>query len=188
MNARVKPTLTGERVTLRPVQGADAEELFAMVQEPEGKRFTGTQRSFTLDEIRNWCARVALEPDRIDCAITLTENGAYLGEVVLNEIDEVNRCANFRISLKKEVWNHGYGSEAARLLLGYGFGTLGLHRIELEVFAFNTRALRVYEKLGFRLEGRRREALRWEGRYHDALLMGLLEHEFAQDPAQASSG
>ena len=97
---------------------------------------------------------------------------------VLNEIDETNRGANFRISLKRAFWGQGYGSEAARLLLGYGFGALGLHRIGLEVFAFNPRAVRAYEKLGFKLEGRLREVLHWDGRYHDALVMSLLEREY----------
>lgn len=178
MTPLAKPTLRGARVTLRPVREGDAAGLFKMVQDPESNRLTGTQRSFTFEEVTAWYGRVGGEADRIDCAVTLNEDGAYIGEAVLNEIDETNRGANFRISLKRAFWGQGYGSEAARLLLGYGFGALGLHRIGLEVFAFNPRAVRAYEKLGFKLEGRLREVLHWDGRYHDALVMSLLEREY----------
>ncbi len=67
-----------------------------------------------------------------------------------------------------------YGTEAARLAVDYGLHTLNLHRIELEVYDFNPRARHVYEKIGFVVEGVRRDALLWDGEYHDAILMSIL--------------
>lgn len=67
------------------------------------------------------------------------------------------------------------------MLVGHAF-EVGLHRVGLEVFDFNERARRTYEKVGFVVEGVRRDALRWDGRYHDAILMSALAHEWA--PAQ----
>ena len=72
----------------------------------------------------------------------------------------------------------GYGTQATRLVLGYAFETVGLHRVSLEVYSFNPRAQHVYETCGFRVEGRQREALRWDGEWHDAIVMGIL----ATDP------
>lgn len=65
------------------------------------------------------------------------------------------------------------------MIVGYGFETLGLDRISLEVYAFNPRARRVYEKVGFVAEGVLRHALRWDGERIDATVMSILAHEWA---------
>ena len=66
-------------------------------------------------------------------------------------------------------------------MLQYGFDQLKLHRIELEVYEFNPRAIHVYEKLGFVREGIKRQVLLWEGQYHDAILMSVLAHEYQRE-------
>jgi RimJ/RimL family protein N-acetyltransferase len=71
------------------------------------------------------------------------------------------------------VFGHGYGTEATRLMVAHAFD-VGIHRVSLEVFAFNLRAQRVYEKAGLHRRGVRRDALYWEGEYHDAVLMARL--------------
>lgn len=65
-----------------------------------------------------------------------------------------------------------------KLMLDYGFGVLNLHRIELNVFDYNARAMHVYEKLGFKREGVQREALFYDHKYHDSILMSILEDGF----------
>jgi RimJ/RimL family protein N-acetyltransferase len=86
----------------------------------------------------------------VDYAIILKDTREYVGEVVLNGIDWGTRSANFRIALaSKNYFGKGFGSEATRLILTFGFESLDLHRIELEVFDFNPRAQHVYEKIGF---------------------------------------
>lgn len=82
---------------------------------------------------------------------------------------------NFRIALLPHAVGRGYGTEATRAVVDHGFAVLGLHRIELEVYAFNPRAQRVYENCGFVVEGRRRDALCWEGTWYDAITMAVLE-------------
>jgi RimJ/RimL family protein N-acetyltransferase len=79
---------------------------------------------------------------------------------------------------EKAHWNRGFGTEATRLALRFAFGELNLHRVELEVFAFNKRAIRAYEKAGFRLEGTRLQSHFHNGAYHDAHIMGVLSDEF----------
>uniref|UniRef100_UPI0028126253 GNAT family N-acetyltransferase n=1 Tax=Arthrobacter sp. TaxID=1667 RepID=UPI0028126253 len=68
----------------------------------------------------------------------------------------------------------GYGTEATRAVVAHAFDVMGVHRISLEVYAFNPRAQRVYEKCGFRVEGRLRDALLWNGEWIDAVVMGML--------------
>lgn len=78
----------------------------------------------------------------------------------------------------KNLWGHGYGNEATKLILEYGFKHLKLHRIQLMVLDFNKRAQHLYKKLGFVVEGIQREARLVNGEWHDVILMGILEKEF----------
>jgi RimJ/RimL family protein N-acetyltransferase len=85
--------------------------------------------------------------------------------------------------MSAEGRGRGLGTEATRLIVGYGFDQLGLHRIELEVYAFNPRARRAYEKVGFVAEGVLRDALWWDGEWVDAVVMSMLE----TDPRPATT-
>ena len=174
-----KPILRGERVVLRPITAGDAEVMFASLSDEEAMELTGTQKRFTFEQVRAFCARVAEADDRLDYAVTLPDDPTYRGEVVLNDIDWNNRSANFRIALGgPENRGKGYGTEAARLLLKHAFDALKLHRVELEVYDFNPRAQHVYRKLGFVQEGVLRDALLWKGRYRSAIKMSLLEPDY----------
>jgi RimJ/RimL family protein N-acetyltransferase len=185
MNTKDKPTLYGKIIMLRPINKDDTEAMWEAVNDQESNRFTGTQTTFTKAQITQWCETVSSKEGRIDLAIVPHEVNEYVGEVVLNNIDEDNKSANFRIALRgKDYFNRGWGSEAAGLILEYGFITLGLHRIELEVFSFNPRALHVYEKLGFKHEGVRREVLCWDAQYYDAITMSLLRPEYLEQVAK----
>ena len=174
-----KPILTGSKIILRPIMVEDAPAMFASLDDEESMRFTGTQQTFTFEQVQQYCARLLTADDRADYAITRQEDGLYVGEVVLNDIDWINRCGNFRIALAgKQFFGKGYGTEATQLILDYGFRQLKLHRIELEVYDFNPRAQHVYEKAGFVHEGVRRDVLLWEGEYHNAIVMSILAHEY----------
>jgi RimJ/RimL family protein N-acetyltransferase len=167
-----KPTLRGTLVTLRPVQRSDAAQLAAV--DPETLRLTGTHRTFTLSDLEQWYATRGEQTDRVDWAIVENATGRWAGEAVLNDLDPDNRSCGFRILLQgPEFYGRGLGSEATRLAVEHAF-TTGVHRVELEVYDFNPRARRVYEKAGFRHEGTKREALHWDGRWIDAHLMALL--------------
>ncbi|WP_420628741.1 GNAT family N-acetyltransferase [Candidatus Leptofilum sp.] len=175
-----KPILTGERIVLRPITVDDAAAMFASLSDEESMRLTGTQQTFSFEQVQQHCQRVSQADDRVDYAITLKDDPAYLGEVVLNEIDWQNRSASFRIALASEtLFGKGYGTEATQLIVTFGFHTLRLHRIELEVYDFNPRAQHVYEKVGFVREGMRRDVLLWNGRYQSAIIMSILEDEYA---------
>ena len=100
--------------------------------------------------------------------------GAYVGEVVLTDLDRDNRSCGFRIALSAQrYFGQGYGTEATRLALAYAFDA-GVHRVSLEVYDFNSRARHVYEKCGFVHEGTMRDALLWRGEWVDAHLMAAL--------------
>jgi RimJ/RimL family protein N-acetyltransferase len=168
-----KPTLTGDRVRLVPIDVTHAEDFFRNVNDPEVARLTGTHRTFTFEEVERYVAARKEQTDRVDLAIIRIEDDKLLGEIVLNNLNEHNESMGFRIALTSEQ-GKGYGTEAIRLVLRYAFDVIGLHRVELEVYDFNARAIASYRKCGFVEEGRLRDALRWDGQWHDALLMSVL--------------
>ena len=174
-----KPILHGSTITLRPIIKDDASAMFSTLADEESMRLTGTQQTFTFEQVEQHCARLLAADDRVDYAITLKDALTYIGEVVLNDIDWLNRTASYRIALAgPATFGKGYGTEATRLVIDYGFRQLNLHRIELEVYDFNPRAQHVYEKVGFVREGVRRDVLLWEGQYYSAIIMSILAHEY----------
>ncbi|MFC0678611.1 GNAT family N-acetyltransferase [Lysobacter korlensis] len=173
------PTLTTERLRLEPLGPEHFEGSWAALQDEESMRLTGTQSTFTEDQIRTWLAGLGDRHDRADWAVIRLEDGTHIGEVVLNDLDGQNESMNLRIALSGDAARgRGYGTEAVRAVLDHGFDTVGLHRISLDVFSFNPAAQRVYEKCGFLVEGRQRHTMNWDGEWVDSILMGIL----ATDP------
>lgn len=172
-----KPTITGERVLLRPVDPADVAGLAAI--DDEALWLTGTQRKAGRKKLLRWYATRADHADRLDLSIIDRASGRWAGEVVLNNLDTVNRSCGFRIMLgSAEFRDRGLGTEASRLALAHAFEVVGVHRVELQVYAFNARAKHVYDKLGFRYEGTRRQVLRWHGQWIDSHVMAILASEW----------
>jgi RimJ/RimL family protein N-acetyltransferase len=175
-----KPTLTGERVLLRPFLDDDLPALRAALADPEVIRLTGSAGlDHDEDELRHWYATRNAQTDRLDLAVVDRTTGACVGEVVLNQWDAHNRGCNFRTLIGPGGRDRGLGTEAVRLVVGHGFERLGLHRISLEVYHLNPRARRVYEKVGFVAEGVLRDALRDGDRWVDATVMSILAPEWA---------
>jgi len=182
-NFREKPVLAGETVVLRPVIADDAVDMLEVLADGDVLRLTGSHGTLSPDDVepmRQWYGSRADHEDRLDLAAVDRASGRYVGEVVLNELDPNNNSCSFRIALGATGQNRGLGTEATRLVLGYAFERVGLHRISLEVYSFNSRARRVYEKVGFQPEGVLRDALLWEGQRFDAHVMSILAHEWAE--------
>lgn len=183
-----KPTLEGERVLLRPFTEDDLPAMTAALADPEVARLTGSvhRSDQPLDDavaperLRQWYLSRAAHDDRLDLAIVDRATGECVGEVVLNEWEEENASCNFRILIGPAGRDRGLGTEATRLVLGHAFGTLGLHRVSLGVYAFNPRGRRVYEKVGFVVEGVLRDALRFDDAWVDSVQMAMLRPEWAR--------
>ena len=167
---------------LRPIRAEDGEAYWnaGFNVDPEVDRLTGSRSDFTREEVLAYFHRCLEADDRADFLIIGPE-GDILGESVVNEIDWEARCGNFRIALfRTDSCGRGIGSWAVRTTRDFAFETLGLHRLELDVFSFNPRAIRAYEKAGFRREDVRREAVRDGAAYGDDILMAILEDEWRE--------
>ncbi|MGG4451731.1 GNAT family N-acetyltransferase [Brevibacillus porteri] len=171
--------LEGERVFLRPIGTEDTELYFRSLFNKETRMLTGTQKHFTREQIHQYIENKGQDSSSVLLLICLCENDQVIGDVQIGDIDPKNRNAFIRISIDQNAnQGKGYGSEALLLMLDYGFGILNLHRIELNVFGFNERAIHTYEKLGFQREGVQRQALYYNHAYHDSILMSMLADEY----------
>ncbi|RSM83775.1 GNAT family N-acetyltransferase [Amycolatopsis sp. WAC 01375] len=172
---RTQPELTGENVVLTQLDETYFETAWKALQEPESIRLTGTHAQFTPEQIRDWLAGRPGLDDRADYAIVCKGDRVHVGDLALTDVDKDNRSGAFRIALNgPEFFGKGYGTEATKLVLDYAFDVVGLHRVSLEVFDYNPRAQRAYEKAGFVREGLQREALWWDGEWHDVITMAVL--------------
>jgi len=128
------------------------------------------EKDFEDNKDMYWFAIRALEDDRL------------LGDITLSVVDWGSRNTFMGIGIgAREFWGKGYGTDAIELLLRYAFTELNLRRVSLNVFEFNERAIRSYEKVGFRLEGRERQVMQREGRRWDIIDMGILREEWMEN-------
>jgi RimJ/RimL family protein N-acetyltransferase len=102
-----------------------------------------------------------------------------IGSCGFINLDNLNQTAEAGILIgNTEYWNKGFGTEALSLLMDYGFNALNLHNIFIRFYSFNERAIKSYEKIGFKIIGKYREALLRGKKRHDILLMDILHDEF----------
>jgi RimJ/RimL family protein N-acetyltransferase len=102
-----------------------------------------------------------------------------IGNCGFGDIDHINQTAEAGIFIGNNKYlNNGYGTEALSLLLDYGFKALNFHNIFLRIFSFNERAKKCYEKIGFKIIGKKREALLRGKERHDIILMDILYNDF----------
>ncbi|MEW2162042.1 GNAT family protein [Streptomyces sp. NPDC007084] len=180
MSFSVKPVLTGEKTVLRPFTVDDAPVMAEILRDPDVLRLTGSpDEEFGEERLRQWYGSRAAQPDRLDLGVVDRASGELVGEAVLFEWDARNRSCTFRILIGPGGRDRGLGTEATRLIVGHAFEQLGLHRVALEVFAFNPRARRAYEKAGFAAEGVERQTLLCDGEWIDSVQMSVLAPEWA---------
>ena len=144
-------TLSGETLTLSQLDDRFFEPLWDMVNEPENRRLTATKQVFNRPEVLAWLQTRPQQIDRCDWAILDTESQEFLGEVVLNDLRvEKARSMSLRICLANPaIYGQGIGTEAIRMVAAFGFETLKLDKITLEVLIDNPRAKAAYTRVGF---------------------------------------
>ena len=129
--------------------------------------------------VAGFVASQAVAPRRkYQLAITLRDGGELIGNCGIRLAESGVQVADLGYEISPEYWGRGYATEAARAMLDFGFGTLGLHRIWAECVPENAASRRVMEKLGMRREGRLRQTQRYKGRWWDTLVYGILEDEW----------
>lgn len=106
------------------------------------------------------------------------KSGEKIGYTSLFNQNARHRSATFAIMLDPSQQGNGYATEAVRLIVEYGFNILNLNKINLDVVDFNEKAIHVYKKVGFKIEGEKRQQFYINGEYTNGILMGLLKEEY----------
>lgn len=172
--------LRGDRVYLREVREDDLVQLTRWWNDPATLALQqSTVRPIPgqtmADRFRLWTANTS--PHDTGFAVVRIDDDTLIGQTGLKGAPN-GRSAEFVIVLGPEFTSRGYGTETVRLMLRFGFAELGLHRVELRAWGFNTRAIGAYLRAGFVEEGRRRDVTFHNGQYGDEVIMGILEEEW----------
>lgn len=171
----------GEKVQLAAVQREYLPKYVEWLNDWEVARFLmpGIPLPLNLEREIAWFESLSQDKENIVLAILTRADKQLIGNCGLHRIDLKNRSATYGIFIgDKNYWGKGYGTDATRVLLEFAFEELGLNRVELWVYAFNTRAQRAYEKVGFQRDGVRRQGVYREGQFHDEILMSILRDEW----------
>jgi RimJ/RimL family protein N-acetyltransferase len=178
----IMSVIYGKRIRLRAVEREDVAKFHEWVNDPDVTRGLAMYLPLSMQDEENWFDRISKgAPDEKPLAIEVRKgkNWKLIGNCGVFGISLTNRSAELGIMIgEKNEWDKGYGAEAMTLLLQHGFETLNLHRIFLRVYEDNVRAVRSYEKAGFVLEGRQRQAVFKHGKYEDVLFMSVLRPEW----------
>jgi ribosomal-protein-alanine N-acetyltransferase len=178
------PHASTARLALRLLVPRDSRELLGVVaaSRDELGRFMGWPREMiSLDQARRFVSigrEGWLSERTARLGLFELDTGGLVGSIELDGIDPRRRQAEMGYWIRTDRWGRGYACEAGHAILGYAFGTLGLHKVRADVAVGNTGSARVLEKLGFALEGTLREDRPIGGVYHDHWRFGLLAREF----------
>lgn len=175
----------GQRIRLRAIEKEDIPRFVVWLNDPEVRRGISIYLPFSTVDEEHWFERMQELPQyEHPLVIEVRQAGKAetwvpIGDIGFHKVDWRNRSAEFGIVIgDKAYWNQGYGTEAVKLIVCYGFQSLNLNRIFLRVFANNPRAIRAYEKAGFTREGCLRQAEFQEGMYIDVFFMSILRSEW----------
>jgi RimJ/RimL family protein N-acetyltransferase len=170
----------GRLVTLRRHRPENLDAITRWYRDPELSRLTRySTRPMPQEEIDRFFATRLLAPGSVAYGIHDLGTDRLIGLTTFSSLDGDNGSVLFHITIgEHDAWGHGFGTEAARLMLWLAFERMGLHRVGLSVFAFNERAIRSYRKAGFREEGRLRGAISRDGAWWDEILMGILRDDW----------
>lgn len=178
--------LHGKKTRLRAIEKEDIPRFVPWLNNPEIARYLMIAAPLSLADEEDWFQRMRSEQGKRQFvfAIDAVDGPApvHIGNLGLHDIDRLHSQAMVGIFIGDPAYHgKGYGSDALRTLCRWAFLTQNLHRLYLNVYEFNPRAIRCYEKVGFQVEGRLRQAHFHNGRYWDVLLMAMLREEFQEN-------
>lgn len=169
--------INGERIFLREVRLTDVNETYYQwMNDPEITQYLES-RFFpqSIESISEFVKKQTEDQSVVFLAVLLKKNGLHIGNIKLGPIDWVHRFAEVGILIgDKACWGKGYGNEAIGLVVKYAFKTLNLHRLVANCYQVNQGAIKAFQKNGFEIEGVWKKHHFCNGKYTDAILLGIL--------------
>ena len=171
--------LIGDNIYLSPISVDDVEEYAEMVNDIKvsvGLGYLSYTNIIDFESEKEFLISVKKEKM---FAVRLLENDELLGNIGFNSLDIINRNGALGVLIGNPKYQRkGYGTEALKLILDYGFSFLNLRNISLSVFEYNEPAYNLYKKVGFKEAGRLRKAVEIMGKTYDVIIMDMLKEEF----------
>jgi len=169
--------IEGDRIYLSPRNSEDIEKFTEWLNDFETTDYTGRSANvLTLEGEKEYLTN---SKEQYAMVIVTKDEDKLIGTVGIEKINFVDRTGTLGIFIgDKEYRNNGYGTEAVRLIIEYAFQYLNLNNIMLTVMNFNERAIKCYEKCGFKEFGRRHQAVYINGEYYDKIYMEILKENF----------
>lgn len=171
----------GELIRLRAYKKEEINQILEYVNDPEIKRFTTPMvpYPFTYEDEEKWLNSNSALNHTYSFAIESLNEGKYVGGCGINIVDWKNSNATLGIFIgDKNYWSKGFGTDAMTVLIKFVFYQMNIRKVKLSVYAFNERAIKCYEKCGFKKEGVLRDEIFKDGRYYDEIIMGILRDEY----------
>ena len=166
------------KIFLRKMEEQDTENIIRWRNSDFVTRNFIYQKPFTVEGHHEWIRTMIDTGKAIQFMICEEETGRAVGSVYFRDINDTHHKAEYGIFIgEKDALGKGYGTEAARKMIAYGFDTLHLHKIMLRVLAENTAARRSYEKAGFHQEAYLKDEVYLEHQYKDVILMAIINGE-----------
>ena len=170
--------LVGHKTILTNVEKESLEQLRKWRNRPELRKYFREYKEISKTMQHGWFEKINNDGGQVNFEIRDKKNNKLIGHCGLYYISWVHRHAEFGIYIGDDNFrNGGYGSDALRILIKYGFNDLNLNKIWCEVYSNNT-ALEVYKYLGFKHEGTSRQHYYNEGKYWDSHILSMLKSEF----------
>lgn len=171
-------TILGKRIRLRAIERSDIPAFVHWFNDPEIRKYLRMYMPFSQAQEERWFEAHLQDQSSLIFGIE-TLDGKLIGNIGLHDITWKDRHAYLGIVIgEKDYWGQGYGADAITTLLNFAFTQMNLHRVFLTVYDYNQRAIRCYEKCGFKHEGCMRQAHFYDGKYYNELVMGVLRDEF----------
>lgn len=170
--------IIGETTLITGISEESKEFIYQCVNDPDLKECTGTLFPVSTIEHEKWIERKALSKNEKLFLILDKMTNEMVGSIGLKNIDYNNSNAELYITIAKPfIGKNGYGTSAINSLVDFTFKRLNLHKIYLQVFCENRRAIKTYERCGFKIEGTLIQHHFDKGTYGDVLLMGIIRGE-----------
>jgi RimJ/RimL family protein N-acetyltransferase len=172
--------LQGERIYLGTLEKEHCKKLWDDFEYDFISRTEQLNIGQSIEKVEEWFEQIKKEQGNSHIRLGIfLNNGTIIGDIALQDIDKNNRSCSIGMGMSKlEYRNKGYGKEAVKLILEYGFNNYGLERITASTSEVNIPAQKSLEKLGFKLEGKERKAIYFAGKKYDRYIYGILYEEY----------
>lgn len=168
-------TLSSERLFYRPLDLSHCtDEYVSWLNNPEVYRFLETGGNYTLPDLHGYLKAVVENKNMLFWAIHLKDNNKHIGNIKIDPVNKRHGLGEYGIMMGDSAeWGKGYAKEASKTVIDFCFNELNLRKITLGVVERNVAALRLYEGLGFEIEGVYKKHGLYEGEYMNMIRMAL---------------